>query len=94
MAEEPRPPTAAEVLSGVAEELARYYPPIWRGLLAEHLPDESGHCSVCTSVPYGRPVWPCTLWSVASRAQWLSQSLPRSQGQRRAIAGLDAEPLG
>jgi hypothetical protein len=59
------PPSPEEIRRGCAEVLARYDPALWRRLLAEHVPDETGHCQSCRWPTRATPMWPCNLADVA-----------------------------
>jgi len=64
------------VVAAAAELLVERSDNGWLRLLDQHADDGSGHCAVC-GVP-ARPVWPCTLWTIARQAQLLAQ---RRRGQ-------------
>jgi hypothetical protein len=40
----------------------------WKSLLAEHIPDRTGHCRLCQNL-----TWPCTLWTIARHAKALAE---------------------
>jgi hypothetical protein len=44
---------------------------VWQRLLAQHVPDRSGRCRVCTKGGTGLPTlqWPCSIHGIAELAQ-------------------------
>ncbi|MDQ2707543.1 MAG: hypothetical protein M3Z25_07850 [Actinomycetota bacterium] len=63
----------AGVVGAAALLLVRCSDRGWVRLLAEHAADATGHCAGCSSTALGRPRWPCSLWSIARRAEWLAE---------------------
>jgi hypothetical protein len=41
----------------------------WEPLLRQHVDDGSGHCRDCGGSSTPRPIWPCSLYQIARRAQ-------------------------
>ncbi|MGI5132156.1 hypothetical protein ACQEVB_35500 [Pseudonocardia sp. CA-107938] len=62
-------------IQGIAEILAASYTPeAVRGILAEHTPDESGHCRGCRLPSTAAPVWPCRLYVIGKESQRIKQA--------------------
>jgi hypothetical protein len=46
-------------------------PEVWRRLLAAHVPDRLGRCTVCRNSSGSGELWPCSLHHIASDARHL-----------------------
>jgi hypothetical protein len=64
-----RPPQRGD-LNQLAVELAPMVD-VWKRLLAQHVPDKTGCCVVCTKGGTGLPSrpWPCSIHAIAEMAR-------------------------
>jgi hypothetical protein len=62
-------------IDGIAEILAATYTPeAVRAILAEHMPDESGHCRGCRLPSTAAPVWPCRLYAIGKESDRIKRA--------------------
>lgn len=65
-------------------------PDVWRRVLAEHVPDERGHCRECRSAQGVSAPWPCLTYGIAEQAKQIHDgaipltSAPRQTGRHAA----------
>ncbi len=68
------------LLAAAALVVVQYSGDGGRGLLAQHISDDSGHCRACYSAAGVSSVWPCMLWTIAERARSLAGQLSTGGG--------------
>lgn len=76
-------PSAGFEMRRLAAELAPMVD-VWQRLLAQHVPDRSGRCRVCTKGGTGLPTlqWPCSIHGIAELAQRRHESESMKQQSR------------
>jgi hypothetical protein len=65
----------SDQINGIAEILAATYSTAAvHGILAEHTPDESGHCRGCRLPSTAAPVWPCRLYEIGRESDRIKRA--------------------